>query len=161
MGENPDNPDVSMKQVHSEVQELKSEFNDFMESPEPTQIKSKDELVSTLQNLEKENDSVLVELDKDVEVTSKEEVMEDIGGLMDYLEENLQEENFSMLMDAVRGSEDEVEEEMDEEEDEDKAYDEDEDKEKTAKHKAKGKQGIGTDKTTSKSSISYADLVEG
>jgi len=151
--------ELSMKDVHSEVTELKSEFKQFMESPDPTTVKSKDDLVKTLENLEKEDETVLVELGKEVEITSKEPEMEDVSDLMDYLEDNLMEENFSMLMDAVRGpSENEEQEQVEEETDEDM---EEEDEEKTAKHKANNSQGVGTGEEVSKGSnqISYKDLV--
>jgi len=150
-GQTQEGNDLSLKDVHSELTELKSEFKEYADSPSPTTVKTVDELQKHLQNLEK--DSTIVELGKDMEITSKEEQMEDMTDLMDYLEDNLMEENFSMLMDAVRGSTDQVEEEMDEdEEDEDKAYGEDdEDEEKTAKHKSKSNQGIGVNENVSKS----------
>lgn len=142
--------EVSMKDMHSSIQELKSEFKEYVESPEPTTVKSVEELQNTLENLEKEDEKAVIELSSDVELTQKEPEMENMGELLDFLENELNETNFGMLVDAVRGEgedeSEEVEEEMDEdEEDEDM---EKEETEKQANHKAANGSSAGTQSET-------------
>lgn len=160
--------DLSMKDVHSEIQELKSEFKEYADSPEPTTVESKDELQKQLENLEKE-DKTVVELSSDIELTSKEPEMEDLADLMDHLEDQLMDENFSMLVDAVRGN-GTVEEGThpdDEDEDEDmEMQGEDQEKEETEKahYKANQSTGAGSDVEKSGSGNSlqpFKNQVEG
>jgi len=165
MAENqPDNAEkgeseVALKDVHSEVQEMKETFKEYTEREEPTTVKSFTQLQNTVKNLEKD-DSQLLEVGKDF--TVKEEDFENMSDLMDHLEDMLSEDNFSMLMDGIRGeeeeSEGEVEEEMDEEEEEEteESY-----SEKTAKSKGTDTKGIGTNKETQKSSgVSFQKAAE-
>lgn len=120
--------DLSLKDVHSAVKGLEASFNEFKESPEPTTVKS----VEELKNLKTEEDTALFELGKDfeIETAEKEETMENMSDLMEFLEESLNEQNFSMLMDAVNGDNEEVEEGSDYEE-------EKTEEEKSAKHKSR------------------------
>jgi len=127
--------ELSLKDVHSELTEFKEAFNEFKESPEPATVKSVEELKEYAKSEEKTS---LVELGKDfeLETTEKEDEFEDMASLMDYLEDMLNESNFSMLMDGVRGSEGEmVEEEMDEDEEDEDMEADSYNPEKTAKSK--------------------------
>lgn len=142
MSENPDsdtNEELSLKDVHSELKQFKEAFNEYKEAPEPTTVKSVDELKQHIKSEETENRVVELGKDFELEQTEKEPEMEDLGDLMDFLEDSLNESNFSMLMDAVRGAEDEEEEMVEEEEDDEDKEDEEkqEETEKSAKHKGK------------------------
>jgi hypothetical protein len=97
-----------------------------------------------LKQLKSEEEQPVVQLGKDFELETQEKERElkaeNLSDLMDMLEEELDEENFSMLVDAVRGDAEEetVEEESDmdeDEEDEEKETSEKEETEKSAKHK--------------------------
>lgn len=144
MSENPDpsNEELSLKDIKSQLKEFQKEFQEFTESPEPSTIKSVEELK---QHVKSEEHTNLIELGKDFtleENTEKEPEMEDMTELLNYLEESLAEENFSMLMDAVRGDgeEEEVEEETDEEDEDDyndKEKEEKAEKSESPKHKHK------------------------
>jgi len=159
-----DSGELSIKDVHSELKEFKSEFKEYAETPEPTTVKSVDELEKHLENLEK--DSTVVELGKDVEITAKEPEFNELGDMISYMEDNLKEENFQMLQDAITQSEDEeenVEEEMDEDEEEDEEQKEESEKaeDQEPNYKAQGKQGVGTENVEkSGTGFTYRDLTE-
>jgi len=137
--ENRGGDDLTLKDVHSEVQAVK----EAVESPDPETVKSVDELENTLKSLE-QKDSTVVEVGKDFTV-SKEDEFENMSDLMDYLEDSLNESNFSMLMDAVRGdSEEESEDEGEVMEEEDMEDEEEEEKQEEAKAKGSTTKGIGT-----------------
>jgi len=103
----------------------------------------------------------------ELEQTSKEDEFEDMASLMDFLEDTLNDANFSMLMDTVRGSEDQVEEEMDEDEEDEDMEADSYSPEKTGKSKGvdgeqarKSQNEVRKQGGESTKSISFKDQVE-
>ena len=136
MGEKDNEGDeVGLKDVADTVESVKESLSNLSEEvseikedsePEAKQVSTKEELQEALKEGE------VIQLESDISLESKEPEMEDLSELMDWLEDNLNEENFSMVVDAVRGES----EEMSEEEKEDGQ------EEKTAKGKGTDGEGL-------------------